>query len=169
MSLSEFVDERIVVALNRTLPGFAFETILETHSRSGISSVTVELPVPEGAEYQFVLSFQPEKQIHARLLRQHGTQRNNYFWYRPFEETQSRDFNDKVDAAFVETIERLVHHETRIVQKRGLLNHSFRLDYKSPNGWQRIYRVWTFRLGGFSVPSIAGRQRVYHSPALHQG
>ena len=65
---SEFVDEQIVVALNRTLPGFAFEPILKTHSRSGTRSVTVELPVPERAEYQFVLWFQPEKQIHARLL-----------------------------------------------------------------------------------------------------
>ena len=168
MTLSEFVDERIVVALNRTLPGFAFEPILKTHSRSGIRSVTVELPAPQGAEYQFVLGFQPEKQIHARLLPHAGMEQNNYFWYRPFEETESRDLNDKVDAAFISTIERLVHHETRIIQKRGLLNHSFRLDYKSPSGWQRIYRHWAFRLGGFSVPSIPGRQRVYHSPALHR-
>ena len=167
MSLSEFVDERIVVALNRTLPGVAFEPILKTHSRSGIRSVTVELPAPQGAEYQFVLTFQPEKQIHARLL---GTQQNNYFWYRTFEETESRNSIEKVDAAFIESVEKLVRHETRIVRKRGLLNHSFRLDYKCPSGWKRVYGHWALRLGGFSVPLIVGRQRVYHSPALlHRG
>lgn len=166
MSLSEFVDERIVIALNRILPGVSLEPILETHSRSGIRSVSVELPAPQGAEYQFVLTFQPEKQIHAKVLPRLGTQQNNYFWYRPFEETESRDFNEKVDARFIEAIEKLVRHETRIVQKRGLLTHSFRLDYGCPTGWKRVYGHAALRLGCLAAPSIVGRQRVYHSPAL---
>ena len=163
MSMSEFVDERMVAALDRILPGVTFEPIVKTHSRYRIRSVSVDLPASLGAEYQFVLKFQPERQIHARLLRQHKQQ--NYFWYMPFEYASS-DNMEKLDDAFIETIDKLVRHETRIVQKRGLLTHSFRLDYKPPGGWKRVYGHSGLRLGGFSAPSIVGRKRVYHSPAL---
>ena len=168
MSLSEFVDERMVVALNRTLPNVALEPILKEHSH-GMRSVSVELPAPQGGEYQFILTLQPERQIHARLVRHLDTQRNNYFWYRPFEDAEFRGSIEKLDAAFIETIEKLVRHETRILQKRGLLNHSFRLEYKSSSGWKRVYGHSALRMGGFSAPMIAGRQRVYHSPALLHG
>jgi hypothetical protein len=168
MNLNEFVDERMAAALNRALHGVTFEPIVKTDSLHE-RSVTVVLPAAPKAEYQFVLYIKPERQIHARLLQQVQQQNRNYFWYRPFEYV-SDNFVEKHDAAFIETIEKLVRNETRIVQKRGLLNHSFRLDYKSPSGWKRVYGHWALRLGGFSVPSITGRRRVYHSPALlHRG
>lgn len=165
MNLSEFVDERMVAALNRSLPGIGFEPIVKTHL-GDVRSVRVELPAPPEAEYQFILTLQPERQIHARLLRYLDTQQRNYFWYRPFQDAEFRNSMEKLDAAFIETIEKLVRHQTRIVQKRGLLNHAFRLEYKSPTGWKCVYGHSALRLGGFSVPSIAGKERVYHSSAI---
>lgn len=169
MNLSELVDERMVAALNRTLPGVTFEPMVETHSRYD-RSVRVELPAPPDSEYQFILTLQPERQIHARLLRHLDTEQYNYFWYRPFEDAEFRNSMEKLDAAFIETIEKLVRHETRIIQKRGLLSHHFRCEYKPPSGWKSVSSNSTLRFGGFRVPLIADKQRVYHSPTLlYQG
>jgi len=165
MSLSEFVDERMAAALSRTLPGVALEPRVRTDSGYG-PSVSVALPVPPEAEYRFVLTLGPERQIHATLVSSPESKLKEYFWYRPFEDAEFKDRMEKLDAAFIDTIEKLVFHETRIVQKRGLLNHSFRLDYRSPRGWERVYSHWALRLAGISVPAIKGTQRIYHSPAL---
>jgi hypothetical protein len=159
MELTEYVDERITALLKRLLPNLAIEPTLTPLARSSKPSAHINLPAAPRADYHFRLYLLPEKQIHAVLL---NAAAEFYFWYMPFEEAE---YDDSVDA-FVATLELLVSHETHIVQKRGLLNHSFTCDYKSVAGWKRICGFSAFRFGGFKVPPIKEKKRVYCSPAL---
>jgi hypothetical protein len=163
MELSQYVDEPTLAALQRLLPDAPFQPILMPLSGSADRSVSVKLPVPADAEYGFTLYFQPERQIAATLLVADAA---DYFWYMPFEDAAFHNSVQELDAAFIKTVEHLVCHETRIIQKRGLLNHSFRCDYKSASGWKRVYWHSALRLGRFHPPLIAGRKRVYMSPAI---
>jgi hypothetical protein len=163
MDLSKYIDEPMLMSLRRLLPNAAFQPILTPSSMSVEPSVSVELPVPADAEYGFRLYFQPERQIGARLLAADGT---DYFWYMPFEDAAFRNSVEDLDAAFARTVERLIRNETRIVQKRGLIADSFRCDYKAASGWKRVYSHSASRFGGFHPPLIAGRERIYTSPAI---
>jgi hypothetical protein len=173
MDLSAYVDEPTITALQRLLPGVAFEPILTPlRWRLGLSaksdfSVHVNLPAAPGAEYSFELYFRPEKQIHAKLINADSL----YFWYMPFEEAAFNNSLEKLDGAFIETVDLLISHETRIVQKRGLFLDSFCCDHKGSSGWRRVYWMAGLRMGGFGfkVPRIAGRERIYRSPALASG
>jgi hypothetical protein len=164
MELSRYVDEPTIAALKRLLPNAEFEPILEPLSGSSEPVVSIELPAPVEAQYSFVLTFKPEKQISARLLNT-GPAERPYFWYMPFEDGTFRN-SLELDKAFVETLGLLVTHKTRIVQKRGLINHSFRCDYQTVSGWKRVFGLSALRVGGFRPPRISGRQQVYFSPAI---
>jgi hypothetical protein len=164
MELSRYVDELTIEALHRLLPNVEFELIFTPVSGLSEPAVSIKLPVPPGAEYSFSLWFRPEKQIHANLV--DADPARPYFWYMPFEDAAFKNSVEQLDKAFVKKLELLVSHETRIVQKRGLLLHSFRCDYKASSGWNRVYRMAAMRLGHVKPPEIAGSQRIYHSPAL---
>jgi hypothetical protein len=163
MDLNKYIDEPMLVTLRRLLPSAAFQLILTPSSVSEEPSVSIELPVPAEAEYGFRLYLQPERQIHARLL---AADVKDYFWYMAFEDAAFRNSVEDLDAAFVETVERLIRNETRIVQKRGLIADLFKCDYKAASGWKRVYSHSAFRFGGFHPPLIAGRERIYTSPAV---
>jgi hypothetical protein len=137
MELSRFVDEPTLAAMNRLLPNVEFEPMLEPLHGSKEPCVSVNLRPPTGADYLFKVYFQPELQIHARLV--HVENSRYYFWYRPFEDADFKNSTQRLNKAFVDTLEQLVCNETRIIQKRGLLTHSFLCDYKSPTGWKRVY------------------------------
>lgn len=166
MDLGRYVDEPTVAALHRLLPRLVFEPILTPMPSSSVTidppmAVGVDLfPAPD-ADYSFHLTFQPEKQIHARLI---GADSKQYFWYMPFEEAAFSYSLERLDNAFIETIEAIVLHETRIIQKRGLLTHSFRCDYNTVTDWKRVYGLSCMRW--FAVPKIEGNQRTYVSGAL---
>jgi hypothetical protein len=162
MDLSKYVDEPMVVSLRRLLPKAAFQPILTPSSMSIEPSVSVELPVPADAEYGFRLHFQPEKQIGARLLAADGT---DYFWYMPFEDAELGHSVEDLDAAFIQTVECLVRNE-RESSRNGLIAESFRCDYKAAGGWKRVYSHSASHFGGFHTPRIAGRERIYTSPAI---
>jgi hypothetical protein len=151
-------------SLKSLLPNAALDPIVKALSWSRYPASSVDLPAPPEADYRFHLTLRPERQIHANPL--HLGEAHYYFWYRPFEEAEFGNSIEKLDGAFLETVERLVSHETRIVQKRGLLNHSFRCDYKSQGEWKRVYGHSALRFGGFVPPPIAGRKQIYYAPAL---
>lgn len=164
MDLYQYVDEATVAALQRLLPNVIFNPIVKPIASSKASSVSIELPAASGGEYLFVLFFSPQRQIHARLLP--ANTRQYYFWYRPFEDAEFGNSIEKLDCAFMETVEQLISNETRIIQKRGLLTNSFKCDYRSLSGWKTVSGQSALRIRGFVVPPIDGKQRIYHSPAL---
>lgn len=124
-------------------------------------SYHMELPVPDGADYQFVLWLGcGEKQISARLLAQ---TEHAYFWYMPFEEVTFRSA-EELNKEFIKVVDQIIRHHTRIEQMRGLLANHFKCEFKSANGWETVYRHSGLRWIG--APQILGRTRIYQSPPL---
>jgi hypothetical protein len=155
--------DRIIEQLNRLLPNVKVQP--NTDKADGISSTTIELPAAPGSDYYFRLWMEPEIQISALLIARSPDQK--YFWYRPFESSEFRNSMVALEAAFCETVEKLLTHETRIIQKNGWLNWHFKCEYRdSSDRWNRIYGHSAFKLGGFKVPKISGRTRTYRSAAL---
>jgi len=151
------METRVAQQLNRLIPGFEENVITKPPS-----TVLFQLPTAPNADYRFLLYFEPEMQIHAELL---GTGHKRYFWYMPFEEAAYRNDLEKLFTAFADTVEALIFHPTRIVQRRGLLSHSFKLECQRDGQWQRIYGHSCSRFG-FDVPPIRGRRHVYNSSAV---
>jgi len=151
--------------LARLLPDFIVQPATQRSHR--IDSTRIDLPSAAGADYFFQLWIEPEMQISAQLAVPGSDV--NYFWYRPFESAEFRDSTEALEAACCETLEKLLTHESRIIQKNGWLNWHFKCDYKTADGWKRIYRHSALRLGGWKVPRIDGKVRVYHSSALIRG
>jgi hypothetical protein len=59
-----------------------------------------------------------------------------------------------------DTIDKLVHYPTRIIQKNGLFSTSFTCEYFDST-WKTISKNSVPRLFGIGVPKIAGRVKVY--------
>ena len=151
------MDTRVARQLNRLIPGFE-----ENLTKEPPPAVLLELPTAPSADYRFLLYFEPEMQIHAKLL---GTDQKRYFWYMPFKEAAYRNDPGKLFTAFADAVEALILHPTRIVQRRGLLSHSFKLECQRDGQWQHVSgnSCWRF---GFDVPTIRGRRHVYNSPPV---
>jgi hypothetical protein len=163
MDAHRYIDEQTLTFLKQRFPDTDFVPQLTTLKRSSRPAVHIDLPLPPGADYFFRLYLDPERQIHARLANANA---KDYFWYMPFEDAAFGNSVEKLDREFLRTIELLLAHETRIVQKRSLVTHSFRCEYKSANGWSNVCGHSALRLGRFHVPEIKDRERIYSSPAL---
>jgi hypothetical protein len=155
--------ERILAILCAELPRAEVQIVASGHDRF------LDLPASPSAEYSFRLWFYEDdatggsREISARLVGH--AQAETSFWYWPFESAQ---FNtaEALSDAFDKSLLTLIRRPTRIVQKRGLLNWTFRLDAQLPElGWKQQYRHAVFRLGG-RAPSIDGRERIYSSPSV---
>jgi hypothetical protein len=158
--------DKTLELLARLLPDFVIQPVAQ--GAQGVDSTRIDLPAAAGADYFFQLWIEPEMQISAELAV--AAADVNYFWYRPFESAEFRDSMEALESAFCETLEKLLTHETRIVQKNGWLNWHFKCEYKAADNWMRIYRHSALKLGGWKFPGIDGKVRVYHSSALvHAG
>lgn len=154
------MDSRVAGFLSRLFPGFEERLITES-SFDGLPVISLDLPPASRADYQFRFYFEPEMQIHARLL---GMGREHYFWYMVFEEAAFGGDLEKLCIAFVGAVENVIFHPTRIIQKRGLLSHSFKLEYQRDEQWQGVDRISCSRW--FKVPPIRGQRHVYFSPPV---
>jgi len=154
--------EKIIETLNRLLPDFVVQPVSrgDGHTRS----TRIELPTAVGAEYLFELWIRPEMQIGARLIE--GGADCNYFWYLPFEDADYSGSTKMLDQRFCETVEKLLTHNTRIIYRSGLLSWQFRCDYETQGRWKKISYNSTLKLAGWKVPKLAGKSRIYRSPAL---
>jgi hypothetical protein len=169
MELSDCIDERTSQELTRLLPGVVFKPIVvplpgvtSAVPRASECAVSIDLPAAQGAEYSFWILFEPERQIGATLVG--GGDARLSFWYRPFEDAEFRFDTEKRDDAFFKTLESLISHETRIVQRRGLISNSFQCDFNDNGEWKRVFGVSSLRW--IATPPIGSRERVYSSPAL---
>jgi hypothetical protein len=157
--------DKTLELLARLLPDFVVRPV--TQRTQGIDSKRIDLPSAAGADYFFQLWIEPEMQISAELTAPDSDV--NYFWYRPFESAEFRDSMGALDAAFCETVEKLLTHETRIIQKNGWLNWHFKCEYRADDRWKRIYGHSALKLGGWKTPKIDGKTHIYHSTALLHG
>jgi hypothetical protein len=155
--------QEIFDTLQRMLTGISLETKYSSLQSSPEPSVYIDLPDARNSDYSFTIWLEPEMQIHARLSKDDFN--NCGFWYRAFEAAEFRNPDD-LGNAFMEMLKLLLSHETRIIQKHGLLFENFRCEYLSATGWKRVDANGYFRLGGFIVPVIEGRRRIYSCPAL---
>ncbi len=157
--------EKTLELLARLLPGF--ETRPVTQRARGAESTRIDLPTAPGADYSYqIFEFHPEMQICAELVR--SNPEINYFWYRPFELAEFGNSQEALEAAFCETLEKLLTNETRIVQKNGFLTWSFRCEYKTADRWNRVYSHAALRVPGWKLPRIRGDIHVYQSQAVAQ-
>ncbi len=140
------IDPRIT-AIRGTVPGAAF----------------LDLQAPPGAEYRFrLLFYENEFTLAAVLSREPDAQ---IFWHQQFERLGASSV-DPVEQAFRDFALDLMSHESRIIQRRGLLFHRFTCEVRRATGWERAGgRVLALRTQ-FRAPVIEGRMRVYHSPPL---
>jgi len=100
MGLSQYVDEPTLEMVQR-LPSVVLEPVLKPLSLSKDPSVSLELPIAPQADYRFVVLFQPEKQVSARL-RQFDAG-HYYVWYRPLEDAEFGNSAERLKNAFIET------------------------------------------------------------------
>jgi hypothetical protein len=151
----------VVALVKRLLPSALLEPDAKQEPGIHGQSDHIHLPAPVGADYRFTLWLgDGEKQISARLASNEAA----YFWYRPFEEAEFRSA-DELGKAFLEAVEQIVRHNTRIEQKRGWLFNHFKCEYESATrGWKRVYAHSGLRW--IRAPKIAGRSHTYHSPPL---
>ena len=136
-----------------------FGNKLSSTSDSGFECF--QLPVPKDADYQFSVTYHgDEPQIEAKLL----AQPDLYFWYLPFDGYAYADV-DEMDEALKIALTRIAHHETRIIQKKGILMQSFVCDYFD-EGWKKLSGTSAFRFSNFRFPVIQQTRCVYYSAAL---
>src|SRR6202035_863163 len=90
--------------LARLLPDFFVQP--GAPRTQGMDSKTIDLPAAAGADYFFQLWIEPEMQISAELTVSGSD--INYFWYRPFELAEFRNSTEALEAAFCETLEKLL-------------------------------------------------------------
>lgn len=155
-------DDALIQTLESLLPSEVLKPIFTESSRQAEASLRLELPVPEEADYCFVLYLRPEPQIHAIFAKDHSA----YFWYMPFEEAAFAGSPPNLRASFISTIELVIRNETRIVQKRHLASTSFQCDVKADAVWAKVYGHSCSKFGNFKPPQIAGKEHVYTSPPI---
>ena len=110
MDLYQYVDEATATALQRLLPNVIFDPIVKPIASSKVSSVSIELPAASGGEYFVRPLFQPREADSCKAAsRQHQT---ILLWYRPFEDAEFGNSIEKLDCAFMETVEQLISPET---------------------------------------------------------
>ena len=161
MELIFSLDDPTVAFVKKLLPSVVVEPDTEPEPGVDGPSYHIHLPLPAGAEYRFTLWVGGgEKQITARLLTADQTA---HFWYLPFEEA---DFHtgEQLNKAFLDAVEQIACHNTRIEQKRGLFANHFRCEYESASGWKRVSGISALRW--IRVPRMPGRRQVYQSPPL---
>ena len=116
------IDDTTVALLNRLLGGRSpVIPPVESRGDSQKNFIRLDLPAAASAQYSFRLWFYQDcdQEISAQPLQQNGD--HDYFWYRPFELAVFGDSEGNLVKEFCSELEVLLTHETRIVQRKGLL------------------------------------------------
>lgn len=106
------------------------------------------LPAAQGADYSFTLYFTPsgQREIHAIPCNLPRINTNNdYFFFRMGFESENHLSPRELARSADGTVRELIHSETRIRQRRGLLFWSFRLERKRGDKWVQVSSCWALR------------------------
>jgi len=128
--------------------------------RDGARGVILELPMPDGAQYQVAL-VPALPAIAARLL---PPLDRRFFWQWPFRGHRYGS-PEQAEAEFFRCIGLMLANPTRIVQRRTLVSTQFRCSAVTIDGEVAIGGSVRSLLS-VDVPDICGRECTYASPAL---
>lgn len=133
-------------------------------------NIRLALPAAPGADYSFTLYFSPngQREIHAIPCNlPQSSLSGDYFFFRMGFESKNH-LSPRELARFANaTVRDLIHSETRIRQRRGLLLWSFRLERKLGEKWVQVSSCSALR--GLSVLPIEGRKHIHSSPPISGG
>jgi hypothetical protein len=158
------IDDTTVALLNRLLGGRSPEIpTVKSLGNSENKFIRVDLPAAASAQYSFSLWFYEdrEREISAQPLQQNDD--HDYFWSRSFELAEFVGSEGDLVKAFCSELEVLLTHETRIVQRKGLLFWHFVCEYRDREKWKSVGSNSAFRFGNFKPPPIDGKRHVYQS------
>ena len=164
------IDDTTVALLNRLLGGRSpVIPPVESRGDSQKNFIRLDLPAAASAQYSFRLWFYEDRdrEISAQPLQQNGD--HDYFWYRAFELAEFGGSEGDLVKEFCRQLQVLLTHETRIVQRKGLLFWHFRCEYLRGEKWETVSSQSTLRLGNFKPRPINGKQHVYQSGPLADG
>jgi hypothetical protein len=121
-------------------------------------------PPPDG-DYRFKLYLYKEgnMSIGAELVNQPNDY--NYFWSRLIEQYSKRSIDD-MQFEVIEVLNKILKHETRIIQKRGLLFWHFSCQYHDGGQLKSVGGNSTLRFPNVKVPYPKLSEKIYRSKAL---
>lgn len=132
--------------------------------QGGSDGADIILPVPDGAEYGFVVTLlsDGEMSINAAPC---ASSEPVFFWHLPYELLGSSPSDNSVEP-LLEDLELLISHPSRIRQCRGLLAVTYRCEVLLREQWVRVGGIvsalhWWQR-AALSLP----RRDVFQSPAI---
>lgn len=161
------LDEKTAALLKKLLPDFApAQHWRESRNSEGEEFAELDLPTPYAAEYFFRLTFYSgvERQISAVLTEPPGDY--TYFWYLPYELSAFRFAGETLMRKFLEELEALLTHDTRIIQRCGRLFWHFRCEYRAAGHWEKFYQHSALKALKFAVPPIQGKEHIYRAARL---
>ncbi len=141
----------------------SIDASLDPTLRPGDGHVFLDLPRPPSADYFFRLILSGHEYSLAAVPA--GEPEAQMFWHQSFEPLGA-DLLDAVEPTFRQFVQDVISHESRIIQRRGLLLHRFTCELLRGDAWERVGgRILALR-HRFRAPRIRGRQREYRAPAL---
>lgn len=124
----------------------------------------VIFPASADADYGFRACIYEDGEASISAVRV-GADDGEYFWSVVFE---SADFDSTKDIGrhFIDTVSRLLNHDTRIIQSVGLINVGFDCAYYDKEGWHSVGGCAALRFSNFVFPKITGKEKEYRAGAL---
>jgi len=141
-----------------------FSERIERQPRGDDSFWVVTFPAAANADYRFCAYIYEDGEAGISAVRA-GAKDNEYFWSVTFE---SPDFDsiEEIGQYLVDTVSRLLSHDTRIVQSVGLINVGFDCAYSDNDGWHSVGGSAALRASNFVFPKIDGKEKEYRSSAI---
>lgn len=94
-----------------------------------------------------------------------GAEDDEYFWNVSYELTDY-DSIEEIGQLVVDTVSRLLSHDTRIIQSKGVINVGFDCSYADDDGWHSVGGNTALRFSNFEFPKIVGKEKEYRASAV---
>jgi hypothetical protein len=139
-------------------------TKIEQQALGDESFWVVSFPASADADYRFCAYIYEDGEAGISAVRA-GAEDDEYFWGVTFE---SPDFDsiEEIGQLLVDTVSRLLGHDTRILQSKGLINVGFECAYADDDGWHSVGGRAALRFSNFVFPKIAGQEKEYRASAV---
>ena len=137
---------------------------IERRPRGDDSFWEITFPASADADYSFCAYVYEDGEAGVSAVRT-GAEDDEYFWSVTFE---SPDFDsiEEIGKHLVDTVSRLLSHDTRIIQSKGLVNVGFDCAYSDNEGWHSVGGNAALRFSNLIIPKIDGKEKEYRASAV---